>query len=238
MRKLAMHGTFTHLNVQDQRRPDPVMAIIPSRGASTVLCGERKQFWRNGAAMTEAKNNEQDRLHRLLRAVADDRDRVAFKELFAHFAPRLKSYLQRGGAAPQVAEDVTQEAMINVWRKAAHFDPAKAAASTWIFTIARNARIDHLRRQNRPEPDVNDPAFLQQPEPSPIERISQEQEAARLRAAVARLPDEQQAVLKLAFFEDKAHAAIATELALPLGTVKSRIRLALKRIRSVFEELE
>ena len=150
----------------------------------------------------------------------------------------MKGYLQRGGADPDVAEEVTQQAMINVWRKAGQFDPNKAAATTWVFAIARNARIDHLRRQNRPEPDHDDPAFQREPEPPATERIAQEQEAARLRAAVGRLPEEQQAVLQKAFFEGKAHGAVAAELDVPLGTVKSRIRLALRRIRSELGEPE
>ena len=175
-------------------------------------------------------------LDELVLAIARDRDREAFQALFLHFAPRLKSYLQRSGADAGEAEDVVQEAMINVWRKAALFDPSKAAVSTWVFAIARNARITHVRKQNRPEPDPNDPAFAPEPEPQPLETVSREQEARLVRDAVRDLPEEQQAVLRLAFFEDKPHAAVAEELALPLGTVKSRIRLAMRRIRAALGE--
>ena len=102
--------------------------------------------------------------------------------------------------------------MINVWRKAALFDPSKAAVSTWVFSIARNARISRFRKQNRPEPDPTDPAFAPDPAPQPLETVSREQAAGRLQNAVAALPEAQQAVLRLAFFEDKSHAAVAAEL--------------------------
>jgi len=171
-----------------------------------------------------------------MRRVAKDRDREAFSNLFAHFAPRLKSYLQRSGSEPLEAEEVVQETMINVWRKAALFDPSKAAVSTWVFTVARNARISHFRKQNRPEPDPTDPAFAPDPTPGPLEAVTREQEAARLRSAVDALPEEQQLVVKLAFFEEKSHAAVAAELKLPLGTVKSRIRLAVQRVRAAIGE--
>ena len=168
----------------------------------------------------------------LLAAVAENRDRAAFQALFEFFAPRIKAFMYRQGTSPDMAEEVLQEAMVNVWRKAGQFDPAKASASTWIFTIARNARIDLLRKENRPSPDLNDPALVPDPEPHAQDRISQKQEAGRLKAAVAGLPKEQQEVLHLAFFEEKAHPQVAEELGIPLGTVKSRIRLACKRIRA------
>jgi len=164
----------------------------------------------------------------LLRSVAVDQDRAAFQALFRHFAPRLKGFVMRQGTAPQLAEDVIQETMVRVWRKARQFDPAKASASTWIFTIARNIRIDLIRKANRPEPDMNDPAFVPDPEPHPQDILSREQDANRLREIVAALPAEQQDVLRLAFFEEKPHPDVAAELGIPLGTVKSRIRLAMK----------
>jgi len=168
----------------------------------------------------------------LLIAVASTQDKAAFQTLFEFFAPRIKGFLYRQGTAPDMAEEVVQETMVNVWRKARQFDPARASASTWIFTIARNLRIDLLRKENRPTPDINDPALVPDPEPAPHDAMSQEQEAARLRTAVASLPREQQEVLHLAFFQEKAHPLVAEELGIPLGTVKSRIRLAFRRIRS------
>ncbi len=130
-----------------------------------------------------------------------------------------------------LAEEIVQETMVKVWRKADQFNPSKASASTWIFTIARNVRIDLLRKINRPEPDMNDPAFVDEPQAHPADILSAEQQAARLRNVIAELPEDQQNVLRLAFFEDKAHPEVASELGIPLGTVKSRVRLAVKRIR-------
>lgn len=179
----------------------------------------------------EPQDGAVDRIDRLLGAVAYNQDRNAFKEVFEHFAPRLKAFMLRQGSNPQLAEEVVQETMVNVWRKAGQFDSAKASASTWIFTIARNLRIDHLRKANRPEPDMNDPALAPDPEPHALDVISRRQTESRMRQALAILPPEQQEVLRAVFFEDKPHAQAAAELGIPLGTVKSRIRLALKRIR-------
>ncbi len=172
----------------------------------------------------------------LVVAVAKRRDRAAFRELFDHFAPRLRSFILRRGADMAVAEEVVQEAMVRVWRKADKFDPDKASASTWIFTIGRNAHIDIVRRVGRPEIDANDPTFQPEPEPDALTRIAQGQNAGRVRTALTGLPGEQREILMLAFFEDKPHGRIAEELDLPLGTVKSRIRLAFKRLRSELEE--
>ena len=121
---------------------------------------------------------------------------------------------------------------INIWKKARLFDPEKAAVSTWIFAIARNARIDLLRKVHRPMPDFDDPAFVTAEEPSAHQLVSRAQESKRLKEMLAMLPPEQQEVLRLAFFEEKTHPEVAAELGVPLGTVKSRIRLALGRIRS------
>ena len=161
-----------------------------------------------------------------------NQDQDAFRAVFDYFAPRLKAFLMGQGTSPQMAEEVVQETMVKIWRKADQYEPARAAASTWIFTIARNMRIDHLRKANRPEPDMNDPAFVPDPEPLATETISQAQDSAQLYSAMAELSEDQRAVLKLAYFEEKAHPEIAEALGIPLGTVKSRIRLALKNIRS------
>jgi RNA polymerase sigma-70 factor (ECF subfamily) len=164
-------------------------------------------------------------------AVAANSDRKSFKCLFDYFAPRLKSFLMGQGTDSQLAEEVVQETMVKVWRKSHQFDAAKASASTWIFTIARNMRVDLLRKDNRPEPDFNDPAFVPDPEPQVTELIARNQESEELNKLISTLPIEQREVLNLAYFHDMAHAEIANKLNIPLGTVKSRIRLALKRIR-------
>jgi RNA polymerase sigma factor (sigma-70 family) len=171
-------------------------------------------------------------LNDLLATVGRNQDRQAFQRLFEHFAPRLKSYVMRLGTAADQAEEITQEVMVNVWRRADRYDRTLAAASTWIFTIARNVRIDFLRKARHPEPDPNDPLFAPNPVAAPHEALSSLQDAKLLREAIDQLPEDQQTVLKMAFFEDKTHGAIAEALEIPLGTVKSRIRLAMGRMRS------
>lgn len=171
-------------------------------------------------------------LNALLIRVGEARDRAAFEMLFRHFAPRIKAYLLRLGAGAAAAEDLAQEAMLAIWRKAAMFDPAKASAATWIFTIARNLRIDALRRERRPEFDPNDPAFVPEAEPAADAGMVRADEDARLREAMTLLSPEQAKVVELSFFADKPHSIIAKELGLPLGTVKSRLRLAMTHIRT------
>ncbi|MDM0044499.1 sigma-70 family RNA polymerase sigma factor [Variovorax dokdonensis] len=180
---------------------------------------------------------EPDLLNHLLVCVGSKSDRQAFAALFKHFAPRIKSYLMRSGSSESQAEEFAQEAMVNVWKKAAGFDPAEAAASTWIFAIARNLRIDHFRRLgNRMEQIASDPhedalAGAEDPEPTPEEQLFGAQCERAVRSAMAALPPEQQLVLRLSFYEEHPHARIAAELGLPLGTVKSRVRLALNQLR-------
>ena len=174
----------------------------------------------------------------LMAAVAGNRDREAFARLFDHFAPRVKAYIRRLGAEPAAAEDLVQDVMLTVWRRAGQFDPSKAGVATWVFTITRNRRIDVIRRERRPEPDPNDPALVPDREPEADAALAQKQDGARLRRAVAELPDEQARLLQLAYFEDKSQTVIADELDLPLGTVKSRIRLAMTKLRVQLVELE
>jgi RNA polymerase sigma-70 factor (ECF subfamily) len=174
----------------------------------------------------------------LMQAVAQRRDRTAFMRLFEHFGPRIKGYLIRQGADPASAEDLVQDVMLTVWRRAAQFDRSKAAASTWLFTIARNRRIDTLRRARRPEIDPEDPALVREPD-DPADRVVEAaQRRASVHAAVAELPDDQATLLRLAYFEDKSHSVIAAELSLPLGTVKSRLRLAMGKLRAALETME
>lgn len=134
-------------------------------------------------------------------------------------------------------EEVVQETFIRVWNKAQLFDPDKALASTWLFAIARNTRVDIFRKSGRPMPDLDDPTFVPDPEPSADQRVSCAEESLRLQKALALLSPDQQEVLRLAYFEEKAHAQVAEDLGIPLGTVKSRIRLALGRIRSELRDL-
>lgn len=173
----------------------------------------------------------------LIEAVASQRSKAAFAELFEHFAPRLKSYLMRLGTESTTAEEVVQEAMVMVWRKADSFDRRQASASTWIFTIARNKRIDRLRRERRPELDPNDPALVPDAEPQADRSVEASQSRGRILTAIKNLPEEQSELIRMAYFDDKSHAEIAAEKDLPLGTVKSRIRLALGRMRREVEDL-
>jgi RNA polymerase sigma-70 factor (ECF subfamily) len=188
--------------------------------------------------VSEKRPGEEPPFADLVVAVAERQDRAAFAALFGHFAPRLKAYVRRLGMEDARAEELAQEVMLIVWRRATLYDPAQASVSTWIFTIARNRRIDELRRERRPEIDPDDPVLVQDSGPVADLLIAQGEVARRLHAAVAELPEEQAVVLRKNFFEDKAHNAIATELALPLGTVKSRLRLALAKLRQAMQGIE
>lgn len=168
-------------------------------------------------------------------AIAAHADRGAFSTLFSHFAPRVKSYMLRLGAAPEAAEELAQEALMIVWRRAASYDPAKAAASTWIFTIARNLRIDRLRRERRPTL-AEDPSTAPEPVAAPDAIALAAEQKTRIAAALAQLPPDQAQVIRMAFYSDKPHAEIAGELGLPLGTVKSRVRLAMARLRLLLDD--
>jgi len=171
----------------------------------------------------------------LLATVGAQRDRAAFEVIFLHFAPRVKSYLLRLGASDALADDLAQEAMLTIWRKAELFDPAKASAATWIFTIARNLRIDAIRRERRPEFDPNDPALVPENEAPPDTRMLKSHDDARVRSALTKLSADQAQVVRMSFFAEKPHSAIAKELGLPLGTVKSRLRLAIAHIRTALD---
>jgi RNA polymerase sigma factor (sigma-70 family) len=164
-----------------------------------------------------------------MQRVRDAQDEAAFVELFAHFAPRVKAFLMKSGASPSLAEECAQEVMATVWHKAHLFDPARASVATWVFTIARNRRIDALRRQRRPEPEELDwgPA----PEPDQADVMGLQQESEKLAVAIRALPKKQRELIERAFFGELSHSEIAAETGLPLGTIKSRIRLALERLR-------
>ncbi len=168
----------------------------------------------------------------MIQAIAVAQDRAAFAGLFRHFGPRVKAFLMRGGADADTAQEVAQEAMITVWRKAASFDRTRASAATWIYTIARNKRIDLIRRTGRPPIETEDWLTVFAPEDaSPDKSILAGQTYTRIKEVLGDLSADQLVVIRMAFFEDKTHTVIAEELKLPLGTVKSRIRLALGRLR-------
>ena len=161
--------------------------------------------------------------------IRDYKDEAAFADLFRHFAPRVKAFLLKSGTEPTLAEECTQEALAAVWNKAHLFDPTRASVATWIFTITRNRRIDALRRQRRPEPE--ELVWGPEEEPHQADVLALTQETAKLGEALSSLPSKQRLLIEKAYFGDLSHSEIASETGIPLGTIKSRIRLALERLR-------
>lgn len=167
----------------------------------------------------------------LMQAISVRRDIHAYEIVFRHFAPRVRSYMAKLAADSQSAEELMQETMIAVWNKADRYDRSKGSLSTWIFTIARNLRIDAVRKEKRPEFDPDDPVFVPDAEPSADTVLVAQQSADQLKTALAELPQEQAKLLEMSFFEDATHSVIAQQLNIPLGTVKSRMRLAFAKLR-------
>ena len=165
----------------------------------------------------------------LIDKVRHDQDRAAFAVLFRHFAPRVKAFLIKSGAGESLAEECTQDVMATLWTKAHMFDPTRASVSTWVFTIARNRKIDALRRSRRPEPE--DLPWGPEQEPDQADVLTLRQETEKLKTAISELPEKQRELIERAYFGDLSHSEIAEETGLPLGTIKSRIRLALERLR-------
>lgn len=205
-------------------------AVMPHKPAPSALSAPPAPATRAGAPTNED----------LLVAVGQARSRDAFIRLFEHYAPRIKSFLMKGGTPADAADELAQETMLTVWQRAATYDPAKAAAGTWIYTIARNKRIDAARRQGARggnPVDVDALYFMPDPDtPLPDAAIAAAQETQIVSAAMAALPPEQAEMLHKSFFENKSHSTIAAETGLPVGTVKSRIRLAMDRLRARLQD--
>ena len=185
-----------------------------------------------GAAPLEA---DADAFAGLVEAIAAHGDRQAFSRLFAHYAPRVKGYLLRLGLDGGRAEELSQEVMVAVWRKAATFDRSQASVATWIFRIARNRRIDAFRRDQRAELDAEDPIWRSEPEQAADDRVEASQREARVREALADLPEDQREAVRRAFYEELSHSEIAERTGVALGTVKSRLRLAFVKLRARLE---
>jgi len=135
------------------------------------------------------------------------------------------------GASPDIAEEITQETFVSVWRKAQQFDQRKSSAVTWIFTIARNQRIDRLRKERRPALDPNDPLLVPNKIPTPFEELEQSSIVKTVTASIEQLPDDQRDVVRLSFIEGLSHQEISARLKTPLGTIKSRLRLSFEKLR-------
>ena len=212
-----------------------------------LRCHGVTQRWRRmasavafGPAMSDSSDatRRRDEWSGRIGAIAASHDRAAFAELFAFFAPRVKGYLQRTGTSEAEAEDLAQETMLAVWRKAGLYDPGNASAATWIFTIARNLRIDSLRRERRGGAiQVEEVEAEYEVDDAPLAdaRFLTAEAEARVRKALKTLPSDQLRVIEMSFFEERPHSEIARTLQIPLGTVKSRVRLAMRRLRGLVD---
>ncbi|ATC23618.1 sigma-70 family RNA polymerase sigma factor [Caulobacter vibrioides] len=170
----------------------------------------------------------------LITRIAETQDRAAFAELFQHYAPRVKTLLVRSGSTPSAAEELAQEVMLAVWRKAHYFDPKRASAAAWIFTIARNLRIDSLRRGSSALYAVDLNLGAEEP-PQPDAILSGMQDAQIVRSAMQTLNPDQSQAIEMAFFQEQTHSQISEALGVPLGTVKARIRFGMMKLRAFIE---
>lgn len=200
------------------------MIYIPPFGVERTF----KTVTQTGASQLD----ERMLLAELMQRIALSGDRAAFRALFEHFAPRLKGYLVRLGLESGRAEELAQEVMVTVWRKAASFDRAQGSVATWIFRIARNRRIDVFRREKAAQLDESDPGLQPAPEAAPDAALDADQRQIAVAAALAELPEEQRALVRAHFYEDLSHSEIAERTGLALGTVKSRLRLAFGKLRA------
>ncbi|MBW9262740.1 MAG: sigma-70 family RNA polymerase sigma factor [Candidatus Thiodiazotropha sp. (ex. Lucinisca nassula)] len=166
-----------------------------------------------------------------LRSVAERRDRHAFEQLYGYFAPKIKGYMLRQGADDASADDLAQETMVQIWRKANHYDPQKAAVSTWVFSVARNLQIDRMRKHKFYEVALNRDASSNVENLQYNEQVEDCPDTDRLRKLIGELPEEQMEVVQLAFFEGLSHSEVSCRLSIPVGTVKSRLRLAFGKLK-------
>jgi RNA polymerase sigma-70 factor (ECF subfamily) len=209
--------------------------VFPTRSYASAVRLPRGKPVTNGSTGDQPLSGEEQK--RLVTAIAEEADRAAFQRLFVFFAPRLKTFVMRRGLGSGAAEEVVQETMLSVWRKAAYFNAEKAGVATWIYTIARNLTIDYQRR------DRSGAAIEEDPSDEPDAPVTGEaivlasEREERVRNALTFLSPEQLAVVRLSFFSEKPHVEIAEELGIPLGTVKSRVRLAMQRLRTLLDDL-
>ncbi|SCZ69031.1 RNA polymerase sigma-70 factor, ECF subfamily [Epibacterium ulvae] len=210
----------------------PSLDIPRDRSNASLIRYDR---FRQGKTVAETKTAQMTPETIWMLAVRDQRDKQAFSHLFDHFAPRLKGFVMRGGTSAGQAEEIVQDVMLTVWRKAALFDPERAQVSAWIYQITRNRQIDVARKENRPIPEELRDASECEEDASQI--VGVEQEAAQLREALNNLTTDQRAVIEQAYLGELSHSEISKSTGLPLGTIKSRIRLGLNRLRQELKGL-
>ena len=216
------HHMFTSTTLSSECDPTPVV--------SGMEMGDSKRKDVDGQkTLTDGMQTDVVQWVEDLLRIRDNRDEAAFIKVFEHFAPRVKAFLMRTGMDAALAEECAQEVLVTVWNKAHLYDASRASPSTWIFTIARNKKIDVLRKQKRPEPE--DLPWGPEAEPDQADIIGLQQESEQLGRALRDLPEKQRELIEKAYFGDLSHSEIAAQTGLPLGTIKSRIRLALERLR-------
>lgn len=181
------------------------------------------------------KLQRQDENTGLLRKIRDKRCEASFRLLYEYYTPRVSSFLRQKGVAERISQEMTQEVMTKVWLKTSQFDDRKANASTWIFAIARNAFIDRVRKMKRAEVDFNDPLLMPDEDPAPDAGLAATDRDEALKGAIEALPPDQSEVLRLVYFHGMKQQAVAEALSIPLNTVKSRLRLALEKLRRLME---
>ncbi len=205
---------------------------------SKISTASNNQPTDNRVAILNSSEKRSDQWSQLLISVGENRDRKAFAQLFKHFGPLLKGFAHASrneGWFPGLGDDLVQEVMIKVWNKAAGYNAEKASATTWIYTVARNCRIDMLRRKSNTQhlPLENEDFWHEPDEVTPISLLQQKRSEDKIQASLAQLPKEQNQILRKVYLEGKSHAEASAELNLPLGTVKSRVRLALQKMQII-----
>jgi RNA polymerase sigma-70 factor (ECF subfamily) len=220
-----------------------IAAVTSPEGMGLVRCGRRVQdnnstvqSWTGNIVASGVSTADEPDLDTHLLRVTIDEDQIAFAILYARMAPRIKGLMMRLGTDAATAEELAQETMLRVWRKSALFNPKKASAATWIFAIARNLRIDRIRHEVRPELDPNDPALIPAPQLSAEDFVDARKRQERVRACLNDLPEYQRQVVGMSFVEGLSHQEIADRLDIPLGTVKSRLRLSFEKLRNMLRK--
>ncbi|WP_165857571.1 sigma-70 family RNA polymerase sigma factor [Marinobacter sp. JSM 1782161] len=212
--------------------------MITTTRSNAATTGDRSVSTPNpGSSRAEGRK---DPWSPLLEKVGKSQDREAYRALFEHFGPQIKYYAMANGLAGQ-AEELVQEVFVSIWRRSCLYDWRKAAASTWIFTIARNQRIDMLRKmqRSRAEMTVETEDLWQIPgddENEPVTSLHRIMSERRIRNSLQHLPEEQITVIAKVYMENKSHQVVADELQIPLGTVKSRVRLALNKLKVILQD--